>query len=55
MLARRGDLEGGSSRLAEALEIFRRLGARKDVERTELALAELARKEPDHVRDHWWS
>lgn len=55
MLARRGDLEGGSSRLAEALEIFRRLGARKDVERTELALAELARKEPDQVRDHWWS
>lgn len=55
MLARRGDVEGGSSRLDEALEIFRRLGARKDVERTELALAGLARKEPDHVRDHWWS
>jgi tetratricopeptide (TPR) repeat protein len=36
------DGESAQKRLEEALEIFRRLGARKDVEQTEQALAELA-------------
>ena len=38
----RGELERAQERLEEALAIFRRLGAGKDVERTEHALAELA-------------
>jgi tetratricopeptide (TPR) repeat protein len=44
--AARGDREQAQHRLHEALEIFRRLGARKDAERTEEALARLAAAEP---------
>jgi tetratricopeptide (TPR) repeat protein len=42
MWAARGDRTRARQRLAEALAIFRRLGARIDVERTERALADLA-------------
>ncbi|MBV9280060.1 MAG: tetratricopeptide repeat protein [Chloroflexi bacterium] len=42
MHAARGDREKARNRLREALEFFRRLGARKDVERTEHALERLA-------------
>jgi hypothetical protein len=41
MLAARGDAESALCRLQEALAIFLRLGARKDSERTERALAAL--------------
>jgi tetratricopeptide (TPR) repeat protein len=41
-LAQQGESEGARDRLEEALAIFRRLGAKKDVERTEQALRRLA-------------
>ena len=41
MYVRRGEATQAQERLDEALAIFERLGARKDVERTEQALAEL--------------
>lgn len=42
MCALKGDAENARQRLEAALMVFRRLGAMKDLERTERALAELA-------------
>ena len=41
MHAQKGEPEPARERLEAALAIFRRLGARKDAERTEQALADL--------------
>jgi tetratricopeptide (TPR) repeat protein len=46
--ARRGEQEAARERLEVALAIFRRLGARKDIERTEQALSML-QNAPPHV------
>jgi hypothetical protein len=43
MRCRQGEPRSGRERLEAALVIFRRLGAQKDVERTEQALAALDR------------
>jgi len=42
MHIRQGDREQARERLEQALEVFQRLGARKDIERTEKALHQLA-------------
>jgi tetratricopeptide (TPR) repeat protein len=42
MLIGRGDIEEAQTRLEEALAIFRRLGARKEIERAEEARRQLA-------------
>jgi tetratricopeptide (TPR) repeat protein len=47
--AQKGEPEPACERLEEALAIFRRLGARKDVERVEQATAELLLSTPDTV------
>jgi hypothetical protein len=50
MHLQKGDGEPAQKRLDEALAIFRQLGARKDVERTERALHQLEAASPKSVR-----
>ena len=49
MRSQKGEQQPGRERMEEALAIFQRLGARKDVEQAERALAALARSaDPAH-------